>query len=324
MRLLRSPLLHFLLLGGTAFLVRQAGSSPLARPEAAPQAIVISAARLREMRASFARDTGTSPTTDDERTLLRREIDTELLYREALALGLDRDDRSIRWQLVEKMSFIEGVEAPPDDEALYRKARDLGLDRDDPVIRRMLVEKMRLLVQAGAARRPIDDATLREHLAAHAERFERPARISFRHAFLSRSQRGDRAEADAQALLVAIRAADASAVDALLAARGDSFPVGTVVRGKSQTQIAAIFGDAFASALAIRKVGEWAVVPSALGVHVVRVDDAVPSATPDLDAVRTRLMAEVIAQRTADDLDRLLATLRQRYAVTVEDPVAAS
>lgn len=100
------------------------------------------------MRAAFTRETGTTPTPDDERALLRREIDAELLYREALALRLDRNDRSIRWQLVKKMSFFEGVEASPDDDALDRMARDPGFDRDDPVIRRMLVEKVRLLARA--------------------------------------------------------------------------------------------------------------------------------------------------------------------------------
>jgi hypothetical protein len=290
-----------------------------------PQTIVISAARLREMRAAFARDTGTSPTTDDERALLRREIDTELLYREALALGLDRDDRSIRWQLVEKMSFIEGVEAPPDEEALYRAARALGFDRDDPVIRRMLVEKMRLLVQARVARRPIDDATLRAHVAAHPERFRRPARISFRHAFLSRARRGVQMEADARALLAEIgTAGGAAAVDALLAVRGDSFPLGSVLRAKSPVQISSTFGDAFATALAAQPAGRWAIVPSALGVHVVHVDAILPSAVPDLEAVRTQVMAEVIAERTRDELDRLLATLRQRYTIAVADGMAAS
>lgn len=324
MRWLRSPLLHYLLLGGAAFLVRETGPWRGGPPDAAPQVVVISSARLREMRAAFTRDTGTAPTADDERALLRREIDSELLYREALALGLDRDDRSIRWQLVEKMSFIEGVEEPADDEALYRSARDLGFDRDDPVIRRMLVEKMRLLVQARAARRPIDDETLRAHLAAHPERFRQPSRITFRHAFLSRESRGAHAEADARALLAEIATAGPANVDALLAARGDSFPLGSVARAKSPAQVASTFGDAFASAVAAQPLGHWEIVPSALGVHVVHVDAILPSAVPDLDTVRTQVMAEVIAERTRDELARVLATLRQRYTVAVEDGVASS
>jgi len=321
---LRSPLLHYLLLGGAAFAVLHGGVEDGARARVERQSIVISAARVQEMRAAFARDTGLAPTADDERALLRREIDTELLYREALALGLDRDDRSIRWQMVEKMSFIEGVEEPADAEAFYRQARDLGFDRDDPVIRRMLVEKMRLLVQARAARQPVDDATLREHLTAHADRFRAPERLSFRHAFFSRARRGDRTENDGRALLASIGTVDASTAEAVLARHGDPFPLGNVVRGRSPVQIAATFGDAFASALAAVPVGQWAVLPSVVGVHVVRVDALTPSAVPDLEAVRTQVMASVIAERTTVELDRLLAALRQSYTVSVDDAVSPS
>lgn len=279
--------------------------------------VVISAAQRREVLANFTRATGFAPSPDDERVLLAREIDTELLYREALALGLERGDRTVRWQLVEKMSFIDGVdESQGDGEALYRKARALGFDQDDPVIRRMLVEKLRLIVKAGVVRAGIDEAALAQHLAAHAERFRQPPRITFRHVFFSSEQRGARAESDAHAALAVAERADSAE---LVAGLGDAFPRGSVARAQSPAQIATTFGDAFAAAIAAQPIDRWTVLPSASGVHLVRVEARAPGALPALDAVRGQVFEEVIAERGEVELQRFVTRLRARYAIRVDD-----
>jgi len=318
MRWLRSPLLHYLLLGGAFFLADRRWLEPARSVSVAPvrSTVVISAAQQRELRESFTRQTGFAPSPDDERALLGREVDTELLYREALALGLERGDRTIRWQLVEKMSFIDGVDDPQvDGEALYRRARALGFDQGDPVIRRMLVEKLRLIVKAGVARAGIDDAALEAHLAAHADHFRQPPRITFRHVFFARGRRGERAEADARAALTLAERANDAAVVARL---GDAFPLGSVARAQSPAQIATTFGDAFATAVTAQPLDRWTLVPSALGVHLVRVEGRTPGALPALDAVRGQVLAEVVAERGEIALQQFLTRLRARYAIRVD------
>lgn len=65
------------------------------------------------------------------------------------------------------------------DEVLYREALRLGLDRDDAVVRRRLAKKMDALASAQAETSVPDDATLREWLAANPERFVSGASTSF-------------------------------------------------------------------------------------------------------------------------------------------------
>src|SRR5207249_154686 len=78
-----------------------------------------------------------------------------LLFREALARGLDRNDRSVRNWLVEQMRVLSD-DTMDDAERLYVRARKLGLDRTDVVVRRILVQKMRLLAARTGERRPTD------------------------------------------------------------------------------------------------------------------------------------------------------------------------
>ncbi len=65
------------------------------------------------------------------------------------------------------------------DEVLYREALRLGLDRDDAVVRRRLAKKMDALASAQAETTVPSQAVLREWLAAHSERFARGASVSF-------------------------------------------------------------------------------------------------------------------------------------------------
>src|SRR3989304_6172287 len=102
MRWLRAPLLHFLALGALLYALDGRGQRPEASP--APRVsreIVVTADQVRQLREDYARETGPPVTAADEAALVARAVDEELLYREALARGLDRGDRSVAWRLVE-------------------------------------------------------------------------------------------------------------------------------------------------------------------------------------------------------------------------------
>lgn len=73
-----------------------------------------------------------------------------------------------------------------DDELLYREGLRLGVDKNDNVVRQRVIEKMLFLAEdlAGDAR-PISDDELSAYLAAHAERFRRATVVSFVHVFSS-------------------------------------------------------------------------------------------------------------------------------------------
>jgi hypothetical protein len=106
-RLLREPLLHFLLIGALLFLLYGA----LNRGQSdAPREIAISEARTEALAENFASVWMRPPTAVELKGLIDDYVAEEIYYREAIAMGLDQDDTVIRRRLRQKMEFIsEGV-----------------------------------------------------------------------------------------------------------------------------------------------------------------------------------------------------------------------
>jgi hypothetical protein len=300
---LRQPWLHFLVLGGALFAARSSLETPAA--PAPPPAIVIDAARLR---AEFAERTGLTPTASDEAALVARATEEELLYREALARGLDRDDRSIRHRLAEKMRFLSPDEERSAEER-YRDALALGLDRDDAIVRRMLVEKMRLLI-ATAGGDEADEGAVAAYVAEHAARYATPARVRLWQVFAGRSA------AEADRLLASLRAAGVSPEEGVT--RGEPFPLGGHIGPASEPQLARLFGAAFASAAWSLPAGVWSgPIASTHGFHLVWVEAREEAAAPALAEVRGRAREALRAARRPEHLRLVIAALRRRYDVRV-------
>lgn len=102
-RLLREPLLHFLLIGTALFLLYDAANG--GRSDA-PREIVISEARIEALAESFAAVWMRPPTAVELKGLIDDYVAEEVYYREAVAMGLDQDDTVIRRRLRQKMEFI--------------------------------------------------------------------------------------------------------------------------------------------------------------------------------------------------------------------------
>ena len=77
------------------------------------------------------------------------------------------------------------VDAYVRDEILYREGVTLGLDRDDPVIKRRVRQKLEVIAEEQLARDAPTDADLAAYLAKHAERFTRPGTVSFEQIFFA-------------------------------------------------------------------------------------------------------------------------------------------
>ena len=139
-RVLRAPLLHFLVIGALLLGLR-AWWEPASVPRAR---IVIGAADLARLRETWTEEHDAPPSgAAAEEALVRDAIDEEVLYREALARGFDRRDAAVRERLVRLGGFVS-EEAGGSRDVLEREARRLGLERSDLVVRRHLVEMMQL------------------------------------------------------------------------------------------------------------------------------------------------------------------------------------
>jgi hypothetical protein len=110
MRLLRQPLLHFLLLGAAIFAL----NAWLGRGGDQSRTITITAADVARMADVWERQWRRPPTDAELRGLVDQQIHEEIFYREALAQGLDKDDIIVRRRLAQKLEFLaEDLTADP-------------------------------------------------------------------------------------------------------------------------------------------------------------------------------------------------------------------
>jgi PPIC-type PPIASE domain len=116
---LREPLLHFIILGGVLF----AADHFIVARSADPRVIVVDAEVDRHARELFKQARGHEPNEEELYALRRVWLDNEVLYREGLALQLDKGDDMIRERVIFKqLSVIDaGTKLPPYDDKVLRE-----------------------------------------------------------------------------------------------------------------------------------------------------------------------------------------------------------
>jgi parvulin-like peptidyl-prolyl isomerase len=97
------------------------------------------------------------------------------------------------------------VEADVKEEILYREGLAMGLDKDDEIVRRRMAQKMQFLAEDVVAAHVPTEAELRAWFDENRARFEEPARVSFRHLYFSPDRRGVNARADAENALAELK-----------------------------------------------------------------------------------------------------------------------
>ena len=169
MTFLKDPLFHFLLLG-VALFVLFAWVAGDARTEIdRAEEIVVTEGRIRALSQSFSQVWQRAPSEQELDGLIQDHIREEILYREALAMGLDRDDTIVRRRMRQKIEFLS--------EDIARL--------DEP-----------------------SDEDLEAFLAADPQRFRKDTRFSFRQVYVSTDKHGASAEAEALSLLAELRGRD--------------------------------------------------------------------------------------------------------------------
>lgn len=104
--ILREPLVHFLLVGGLVFLVLSGRS-----PDASERRIVVSEPVLEGIFNRYVQSFRRPPTPEELDGLIKDYVRGEVYYREALRLGLDRDDEVVKRRMRNKMLALSGAEA---------------------------------------------------------------------------------------------------------------------------------------------------------------------------------------------------------------------
>ena len=158
-RLLKEPLVHFLALALVVFAVYGVINTSEAEK---PDRIVITGPKIEQIAGLFAKAWQRPPTVAELKDLIDDYVKEEILVREALALGLDKDDTVIRRRLRLKMEFLSDAES----EAL------------SPT-----------------------DAELEAYLRANPGKFEIDPMIAFRQIYLNPQRRGGKLDQDAASII---------------------------------------------------------------------------------------------------------------------------
>ncbi len=161
MKLLREPLVHFLFIGVCIYLAYLLyGTTP--DEDLEDRTIVVDAGRIGAFISAWESRWNRPPTERELNQLINQYIREDILYREALALGLDKDD---------------------------------------PITRRRMAQKMDFLTKDIASYKEPEEGELKRYFEESIEEYSDPDLITFTHVFLDPDVRGDATLVDAALLL---------------------------------------------------------------------------------------------------------------------------
>lgn len=110
LNMLKEPLLHFLMIGAALFLIYAWRDShvpvPMGQVGERTTQVNVTQQNIDQMNSLFVKTYQRLPTEKEQKGLVEDFIRSEIYYREALAIGLDRDDEVLKRRLRQKMEFI--------------------------------------------------------------------------------------------------------------------------------------------------------------------------------------------------------------------------
>ena len=278
-KLIREPLFQFILIGAAIYGAYALFGEP--SQEEQDRTIVICVEQVNSLATGFAKRWNRPPTNEELLGLVREYLRETLLYREALAMGLDQDDHIIRRRLATKLEFLTNdlvKLTPPAEEVLER------------------------------------------YLADNMDQFRPPDLITFSHIFFDPDKRGDATLVDAEALLQELQASGPPAQETLrLGDRfmmQSYYPEAT--SREIQRQMGSGFAQ---TVMQLEPGQWHGPVLSGYGVHLVYVSGYIASEDPLLADVREDVLEAYFREQTEKFNAQYLDALSERYEINMEEPV---
>jgi len=278
-KLLSEPLIQFLLAGAlilttTSFLNRL-------KADRDRHHIVVSGAEIQRLQEVWAQQWGRPPDGREISNLIKEYVREEVLYREALASGLDKDDT---------------------------------------IVRRRLVEKMEFLSQEGASSSEPSERDFEQFFQSNRQKYLSPAQASFLQIFFSASKRGASAEVDATRVLAGLRAGNTSTAQAIAQGDAfiaqSEYPLQTEDEIKN-----IFGNEFASDVIAQQPGAWGGPYKSSYGFHLVRVLQYAPARLPQLMEVRQQVTNDLKTERLQKASNSYYNELAQRYRVDVENVI---
>ena len=282
-RCLREPLLHVLLIGATLFVVYYA-LNPSAGQRQDSNRIAITADDLSQLRLAWMAQWQRPPTTEEMRNLLDGKIREEVLFREALALGLDKDDTIIKRRLAQKMEFV---------------------------------------MEDGASLREPADDELRRWFAQNEERFATPGLVTFRHLYFSPDLRGAGAHDAAVQALRKLAGKPEQTPELQGLSDPFMFQDFYAERSPDQVAgiFGAAFAQALPALTQGKWLGP---IESGLGWHLLWVESAASGRIPAFEEIEARVKSEWSDQQRAEAKRKMFDRMKDRYQIALPEAAPAN
>jgi peptidyl-prolyl cis-trans isomerase C len=276
-RCLREPLVHFLLIGSLLFVIyRVWGHSS----QGGSNHIQLTLNDVRRLEIGFAAQWQRGPTPEELSGLVESQIREEVLYREALALGLDKDDDIVKRRMAQKMRFL---------------AEDMT-NAHEPTT-----------------------AELNAWFKKNESQFIMPGRITFHHAYFSPDQRGGRAHDDAVKALARITGKPQGSRTAAALADPFMFQDYYADRSPEQLtkDFGSQFAK---SLFKLRPGLWQGPVESGYGWHLVFVDSFTSGRIPDFEEIEPDVKNAWLADQRDQAWNKAYAAMRGKYTVSLPAP----
>ena len=278
-RWLREPLLHFLLIGIAVFAVYAYAHRGRGGFESSRQ-ITLSLDELGQMDMYFESQWHRQPTPAEFQAMVEDKVREEVLYREALAMGLDKDDTIVKRRMAQKMQFL---------------AEDVA-----------------------AAHEP-STAELKAWFEKNGNKFALPSRYSFRHLYFSPDKRGKNAQEEAAKTLAKIAGQpEDSKLAVSLSDRfmfqdyyGDRAPEALAKEFGPQFVVALE---------KLKPGSWQGPIESGYGWHLVYVDTVIPGRIPAFEEIEPDVKTAWLGEQKATAWQKAYAEMRAKYIVLLPVP----
>ena len=224
---------------------------------------------------------------------------------------------------------VEKLQALIDDyvrvEALYREAKALNLDKNDDYFSRQRLIRQLEFINEGfvSANITLSEADLQRYLDTHEDRYYVAPKITFTHVFFSTEKRGEeKSQALALAKLNELNGSQVPFHEAV--SHGDRFVYHRNYVNKAAAEIASHFGLSLQENLFAQDVNEhiWrGPFRSFYGFHLVMVTRLTAGYVPPLTEVRQRVEQDAIQARLKMELGRINKSIVDAYEVEVVDAI---
>jgi peptidyl-prolyl cis-trans isomerase C len=217
------------------------------------------------------------------------------------------------------VEFQAMVEDKVREEVLYREGLAQGLDKDDTIVKRRMAQKVQFLAEDVAAAHEPSQGELKAWFEKNKSKFALPSRISFRHLYFSPDKRGKEAQADAARVLGKIAGQTEDSKIAMSLADPFMFQdyYGDRAPSAIAKEFGPIFAVALEK---LKPGSWQGPIESGYGWHLVFVDTIIPGRVPALEEIESDVKTAWLGEQKATAWQKAYAEMRARYTVLLPGP----